>query len=68
MTPEQAVSRREARIDSLIDRVEAGELLTVADWQRIDQLNTLDVMSVELGASREILEREADADGISRAG
>jgi ribosome assembly protein YihI (activator of Der GTPase) len=63
MTPEQAVSRREARIDSLIERVEAGEPLTAVDWRQMDQLNMLDMLSVELGASREILEREAEADG-----
>lgn len=68
MTPEQAVTRRESRIDVLIDRVEAGESLSAVDWRRIDQLNMLDMMSVELGASREILEREEDADAVERAG
>jgi ribosome assembly protein YihI (activator of Der GTPase) len=67
MTPEQAVTRRETRIDALIDRVEAGASMTADDWRRIDQLNTLDLMSVELGASREILEREAESDGVERA-
>jgi len=64
MTPEQAVARREGRVDALIDRVESGGQLTKEDWRRLDQLNTLDMMSVELGASREILAREAEADGI----
>jgi len=62
MTPEEAVKRREARIDALIDHVEGGAPMTDGDWLRLGQLNILDMMSVELGASREILEREAAAD------
>jgi hypothetical protein len=64
MTPEEIVRRREVRIDSLIDRVEGGGRLTVDDWQQLDELNTLDLMSAEAGGARELLELEAKADGI----
>lgn len=63
MTPEQALSRREARIDKLIDRVEAGQLLTHSDLRQLDQLNFLDLLSVEQGAARQVLELEEEADG-----
>ena len=63
MTPEEIVKRREGRIDALIDRVEGGERLTAEDWRRMDDLNTLDMQSAALGGVRELLEREAEADG-----
>ncbi len=64
MTPEQAVLRRESRIDELIDRVESGDMMSAQDWARLDQLNVLDLMSVEQGAARQILELENEADGV----
>ena len=63
MTPEEVVKRREGRIDALIDRVEGGDRLTAEDWRRMDALNTLDLQSAALGGARELLEREAEADG-----
>ena len=65
MTPLQVLARRENRIDALIDRVESGQQMTDADWQQLDQLNILDLMSVNEGASRQILELENDADGVA---
>lgn len=68
MNPDEVVKRREGRIDALIERVERGEFLTADDWRRLDQLNTLDLMSAAAGGAREILERELEADGdFSRA-
>ena len=64
MTPEEIVKRREGRIDALIDRVEGGGRLTAEDWKRMDALNTLDMMSAATGGARELLEREAEADGV----
>ena len=64
MTPEQAIARREQRIDALIEEVEAGRFLTQNDWRKIAQLNILDLMSVEQGAARQILESEREADGV----
>lgn len=63
MTPEEIVKRRESRIDALMERVEGGGRLTADDWQQLDDLNTLDLMSAATGGAREILEREAEADG-----
>ena len=63
MTPEEVVKRREGRIDALIDRVEGGERLTAEDWRRMDDLNSLDLMSAATGGARELLDREAEADG-----
>jgi ribosome assembly protein YihI (activator of Der GTPase) len=65
MTPEQALERREKRIDALIDRVESGKLLSAEDWAQLGQLNTLDLMSVEQGAARQVLELENEADGMA---
>ena len=65
MTPEEAVERRERRIDALIDRVEDGDLLTAEDWRRLDQLNTLDLMSVEQGAARQVISLEDETDGVA---
>jgi len=64
MTPEQVLKRREARIDALVERVEGGDQLTEADWHRLDQLNRLDMMSADAGGVCEILEMEAEADGV----
>jgi len=66
MTPEEAIRRREKRIDDLIDRVEGGGDMTPDDWRRLDQLNQLDMMSVSQGAVRETLDRENEADGVLR--
>ena len=63
MTPEEVIKRREGRIDARIERVEGGGRLTAEDWRRMDALNTLDMQSAALGGAREILEREAEADG-----
>ncbi|MBC8422712.1 hypothetical protein H8E07_01180 [bacterium] len=63
MTPEEIVKRRESRIDALMERVEGGGRLTADDWQQLDDLNTLDLMSAATGGASEILEREAEADG-----
>lgn len=63
MTPEEVIKRREGRIDALIEHVEGGGRLTAEDWRRMDALNTLDMQSAALGGAREILEREAEADG-----
>lgn len=64
MTPIEAITRRESRLDEIIDRVENGGEMTNADWRRMDLLNRLDLMSVEQGATREILESENVADGL----
>ena len=66
MTPMEAVIRREQRIEALLDRIEeGGPLLSQADFQRLDQLNLLDLMAVSQGAIRQTLEMEHEMDGVT---